>query len=236
MTTTVVLVHGAFHGPWCWEQVCAGLDARGIPNVAPELPFTGLDTDADAVRAVLDVLDGPAVVCGHSYGGMVISQATSGRTDVQRLVYLCAVQVADDGQMSEYFADRPTPFMETLRPDDTGLFLEPEAAGECFYHDCDPDTAAAAVARLRRMNAGPGALSSPDVEKLPAAWLTIPSTYVVCSGDRVLHPDAQRDMARNASDSVEWPTSHSPMLSRPELVVDLLAELATSSTADVGSL
>ena len=78
--TTVVLVHGAFHDAWCWELVRRGLDERGVPNQAIDLPFTGLDGDAEAVGKLLDAIDGPAVVCGHSYGGMVISRAASGRT------------------------------------------------------------------------------------------------------------------------------------------------------------
>jgi pimeloyl-ACP methyl ester carboxylesterase len=62
---------------------------------------------------------------------------------------------------------------------------------------------------------------------VPPAWLTIPSTYVVCTDDRTLHPDTQRDMGRHATDVVTWDTSHSPMLSQPDLVADLLAELAS---------
>ena len=70
--TTMVLVHGAFHGAWCWEPVRSVLDEQGIPNLAPELPLTGLEADAGAVRALLDAVEGPVVLCGHSYGGMVI--------------------------------------------------------------------------------------------------------------------------------------------------------------------
>ena len=71
--TTVVLVHGAFHDGWCWELVRSALDERGVPNQALDLPFTGLDGDAEAVGKLLDAVDGPVVLIGHSYGGMVIS-------------------------------------------------------------------------------------------------------------------------------------------------------------------
>src|SRR2546425_12084802 len=110
--TTVVLVHGAFHDAWCWEPVRTALDERGVANQAPDLPLTGLDVDATTVAAVLDAVDGPVVLCGHSYGGMVISRAASGRDDVDRLVYLCAVQVVDDAEMSATM--RPTMLMEHL--------------------------------------------------------------------------------------------------------------------------
>jgi pimeloyl-ACP methyl ester carboxylesterase len=224
--TTVVLVHGAFHGAWCWEPVRNALDARGIANLAPDLPLTGLDTDAATVAAVLDAVDGPVVLCGHSYGGMVISRAASGRDDVDRLVYLCAVQIADDDEMTTTM--RPTLLMEHLvRGDGGAMSVDPEFAAECFYHDCAPAAAADAVARLRPMPVGIGPSSAAEPEVVPPAWLTIPSTYVVCTDDRTLHPDAQRDMARHATDVVTWDTSHSPMLSQPDLVADLLAELAS---------
>ena len=221
--TTVVLVHGAFHGAWCWEPVRNQLDERGVPNLAPDLPFTGLDDDADTVRAVLDAVDGPVVLCGHSYGGMVISRAASGRDDVDRLVYLCAVQVADDAEMAATM--RPTSLIEHLvHGEDGSLAVDLEHAAADFYHDCDPAVAAASVAQLRPMPTGVGQDSDRDVP--PPAWMQMPSTYVVCTDDRTVHPDTQRQMAEHADDVVVWDTSHSPMLSRPELVADLLAKLA----------
>jgi pimeloyl-ACP methyl ester carboxylesterase len=223
MTATVVLVHGAFHGAWCWEPVRAALDERGVANLAPELPLSGLDVDAKTVQATLDAVDGPVVLVGHSYGGMVISLAASGREDIDRLVYLCAVQVADDEQMTI----RPTLLMEHLvHGDDGALSVDLEFAAECFYHDCDAADAAAAVAQLRPMPVGIGPLAGPETDVPPAAWTTIPSTYVVCTLDRTIDPETQREMARHATDVVTWDTSHSPMLSQPELVADLLAELA----------
>jgi pimeloyl-ACP methyl ester carboxylesterase len=122
---------------------------------------------------------------------------------------------------------RPTLLMEHfVHGDDGEMTVDQEFAAECFYHDCDPALATAAVARLRPMTAGIGANASDDGVTLPPAWLGIPSTYVVCTDDRTLHPDSQRDMAVHADDVVEWDTSHSPMLSRPELVATLLANLA----------
>jgi pimeloyl-ACP methyl ester carboxylesterase len=223
--TTVVLVHGAFHGAWCWEPVRSLLDAQGIPNLAPDLPLTGLEADAGTVRAVLDAVDGPMVLCGHSYGGMVISRAASGRDDVDRLVYLCAVQVADDAEMAATM--RPTSLMEHLvHGDDGSLSVDPEHAAADFYHDCDPDLAVASVARLRPMPSGVDTAALADADAPPPAWTQMPSTYVVCTDDRAVHPDTQREMAEHADDRVVWDTSHSPMLSRPDLVADLLAALA----------
>ena len=72
---TAVLVHGAFHGAWCWDKVVPLLDAAGMPSVAVELPFTSFAADVDAVRAALDAASGSVVLCGHSYGGAVITEA-----------------------------------------------------------------------------------------------------------------------------------------------------------------
>lgn len=223
--TTVVLVHGAFHDAWCWGPVRTLLDDRGVPNQALDLPFTGLDGDAEAVAELLDAIDGLVVLCGHSYGGMVISRAASGRDDVSHLVYLCAVQVLDDAELAATM--RPTLVMEHFLVDEeVGTTVDPAFAVECFYHDCSPDLAAGAAARLRPMRGGVGPIDSEGAESVVPAWKAIPSTYVVCTDDRTLHPDTQRAMARNATRTVEWDTSHSPMLSQPDLVADLLADLA----------
>ncbi len=229
--TTVVLVHGAFHDGWCWELVRSALDERGVPNLALDLPFTGLDGDAGAVQALLDAIEGPVVLCGHSYGGMVISQAASGRDDVDHLVYLCAVQVAEPGEVAATF--KPTLLMEHLVHDEGVTSVDADYAAECFYHDCDAALAASAVDRLRPMANGIG--PAPDAEPVRAAWMDIPSTYVVCTDDRTVHPDTQREMATHADAVVEWHTSHSPMLSRPDLVADLLADLAAAVSETEGA-
>ncbi len=223
--TTVVLVHGAFHDAWCWNLVRTQLDELGVANLAPDLPLTGLDDDAATVGALLDAIDGPVVLCGHSYGGMVISRAASGRDDVDRLVYLCAVQVEQDDEMAGIV--RATHLMEHLvAGDDGSMDVDREFAAESFYHDCDPELAATAVAHLRPMSNGIGGTADPASAPVPPAWLSIPSMYVVCTDDRALHPDTQAEMAKHADAVVTWDTSHSPMLSQPDLVSELLAELA----------
>src|SRR5689334_12110464 len=96
---TVVLVHGAFHGAWCWSKVVPLLEEAGIPVVAVDLPGHGdspgppgdLYDAAAHVRAALDGIAGLKVVCGHSYGGAVITEATADRADVTQLVYLAAL-------------------------------------------------------------------------------------------------------------------------------------------------
>jgi pimeloyl-ACP methyl ester carboxylesterase len=225
--TTVVLVHGAFHDGWCWELVRSGLDERGVPNQALDLPFTGLAGDADAVGKLLDAIDGPVVLIGHSYGGMVISRAASGRDDVDHLVYLCAVQVGEDVDLATAMTTSDELMSSLVHGEGGAMSVDPAVAPAVFYHDCDDQLTATAVSHLRGM--GFGVIQDDDAPP-PAAWKQIESTYVVCTDDQTIAPESQRKMATNADHVVEWDTSHSPMLSRPELVADLLAELAAKTT------
>jgi pimeloyl-ACP methyl ester carboxylesterase len=222
--TTVVLVHGAFHDGWCWELVRSALDERGVPNQALDLPFTGLEGDAEAVGKLLDAVEGPAVLCGHSYGGMVISRAASGRDDVAHLVYLCAVQVGDDAEMGEVVTARSNIAEAFVYGEDGSMSADLASAPLVFYHDCDDELTATAVSHLRVMPVG--VVQASDAEPPPPAWTQIESTYVVCTDDQIIHPEGQRIMAAHADHVVELDTSHSPMLSRPDLVADVLADLA----------
>ncbi len=225
--TTAVLVHGAFHDGWCWQRVRSALDERGVPNQALDLPFTGLEGDAEAVARLLDAIDGPVVLMGHSYGGMVISRAASGRDDVAHLVYLCAVQLGENVDLATAMATSDELMSAIVAGDDGAMYVKPEVAPAVFYHDCDEELTATAVSHLRGM--GFGVVQDDDAPPPPAAWKKIESTYVVCSDDRTIAPESQRKMATNAQHVVEWDTSHSPMLSRPDLVADLLAELAATA-------
>ena len=107
--------------------------------------------------------------------------------------------------------------------DDGAMHVDTAIAPAVFYHDCDDELTATAVSHLRGMAFG---VVQDDDDPPPAAWKQIESTYVVCSDDQTIAPESQRKMATNANHVVEWDTSHSPMLSRPELVADLLTDLA----------
>jgi len=217
----VVLVHGAWHGPWCWNKVLEGLAAAGVPATAVELPLAGgLGPDADAVRTTLAGLDG-AVVMGHSYGGVVISAACSGAANVAHLVYLCAFQLTEDETTLTITTAYPGPIAEAVRIEGDGRVIDPDHLESLFYGDCSAADIELARRSLRPMPARPA-----PVGPYRPAWRDIPSTYVICEADRAIPPDAQRMMARRAGDVRTWPTSHSPFLSRPELVVDLLTDLA----------
>ncbi|MCP5027817.1 MAG: alpha/beta hydrolase [Actinomycetia bacterium] len=224
---TVVLVHGAWHGGWCWDAVRAGLEERGIDVVADDLPFTSLVDDIDSVGATLDRL-GPVVLVGHSYGGMVITEAAAGRDDVGHLVYLCAFMPDAGENVRRLSSEFPTVALTAgMVLEDDGVFtVDPEVAPAAFYQDCSPADIQRALSLLRPMGRGPGH----GFRRAP--WQDIPSTYAVCARDQAIHPEFQRRMAARATHTVEWDSDHSPFVSRPHDVVELLADIVDGLSSE----
>src|SRR5258708_3580260 len=115
MTATVVLVHGAWHGAWCFERVMPLLADAEVPAIAVDLPghgadegpFTDLHGDAARVLAVLNEIEGGVVLLGHSYGGAVITEAGV-HPAVTHLVYLCALLPADGASCTAAAVNHPT--------------------------------------------------------------------------------------------------------------------------------
>lgn len=222
---TIVLVHGAWHGPWCWSPVLARLDELGAPSVAVELELRDVHRDAELVTAAIEEVGGPVVLVGHSYGGLVITEAGV-HPFVERLVYLCAFSpdAEEDilGLMFEHHEQSELGEAVVMQPDRTTT-LDPARAPAVFYGDCSPDDVARALALLRPHGHDTGRQRPEAV-----AWKEKPTTYVVCGADRAVAPSLQRKLAERIPDAavVEWPdASHSPFLSRPGDVADLLASL-----------
>ncbi|MCP3857200.1 MAG: alpha/beta fold hydrolase [Actinomycetia bacterium] len=226
---TVVLVHGAWHGAWCWDAVRAGLEARGIDVVTQDLPFTAALDDVDSVIATLDRLES-AVLVGHSYGGLVITQAALERTDVSHLVYVCAFMAEEGEDVRRRSLEFPTVALTVgmVHEDDGWFSVDPEIAPDAFYQECSPAEVERALSRLRPMRRGPVR----EYDRAP--WRDIPSTYAVCARDQAIHPDFQREMAARATHTVEWDTDHSPFVSRPDDVVELLAATVARVEAEGG--
>jgi pimeloyl-ACP methyl ester carboxylesterase len=208
--------------------VLARLDELGVPAVALELPLTSLHADADHVRAALDGLPGGdgVVLVGHSYGGAVITDAGT-HPAVEHLVYVSAfaldtservdLDIVPGGEGSE--------LGEAVRLDGDGnAVLDLAAVPEVFYGDCEPVDVERALALLR-----PQPLDTWRQTPRAVAWRERPSTYVVCTGDRALPVAWQRNIAARIPGVavVELPgASHSPFLSRPGELVDVLVALA----------
>ena len=231
---TVVLVHGAGGGAWMWDRLCGHLDARGIAHVAVDLPSVGegVDPDLDAhndatyLRGVLDDIGVPVLLCGNSYGGVVITEASAGHAGVRRLVYLAAFMPDTDDAFPGFFTDNSTPEFVTgvILGDDGLVRFDPELVKKLAFQQASPEIASAAVGQLRPMAMGMN--GSPTLSG--AGWHAIASTYVVCSEDRSIVPDSERRWAKErATDSVELPFDHCPHVSHPAEIAALLADLAT---------
>jgi len=214
----VVLVHGAWHGPWCWEGVVDELETRGVTVDAVELPLTSYADDVAAARRAIKAAGKGAVVCGHSYGGMVISQAASG-LPVGRVVYLTAFMTDEGEEPMQHMQAHPSPMMGAIRTDGGVLSVDPTMLHEAFYEDSDAKVVADIEKLLRPMPLGDTWL----VTREPA-WRQAPSTYVVCTNDKAISEGAQRAMAVRADEIVEWDTDHSPFLTRPGDIADLLSK------------
>jgi pimeloyl-ACP methyl ester carboxylesterase len=212
----VVLVHGAWHGAWCWDPVVEELRRGGVAVTAVELPLTGLDDDVRVGRAAVEAMGPDTVLVGHSYGGLVISGAAAGLPSVRRLIYVAAFlcQAGDDA--AALLAESGSPLLDSVAVSDTGVTVDPLRAHHLFYGDSDEETARALIARFRPMPL------EPMVQGDHPAWTTIPSTYVVCTGDRALPPEFQRRMAGRADEVVEVPTDHSPFVGRPGRLAEIV--------------
>jgi pimeloyl-ACP methyl ester carboxylesterase len=242
----VLLVHGAWHGAWCWERVAAPLRALGYEPEAIDLPghgrsaepLTDLHGDADAVRVRLDAIGEPTLLVGHSYGGMVITDAGA-HDAVAALVYVAAY-LPDAGQtLLDLFTapalpegERPSELVAAVRfsDDRSEMRLQGDAVASALYRDCDLATQQWAIRRL-------DAQSTASFTQAPrrVAWTSRPTTYVVCTEDRTIPAWLQRTMAVHADRVIDLPASHSPFLSMPERLADVLAEAnQTSATGRAG--
>ena len=228
----VVLVHGGFVDGSGWEGVYRGLRNQGFRVSVVQNPTISLTDDVRATRWVLAQQNGPVILVGHSYGGAVITEAGNDAS-VAGLVYIAAF-VPDAGEsVASLIKDPPAgaPVPPILPPRDGYLLLDNSKFAASFAADVDPELAAfMADAQVPwGLEALTGVVSRP-------AWRSKPSWYLVSTEDRMIPPAAQRAMSQRAGSTVaEVRGSHAVYVSRPDPVVDLIAQAARSSR-DVGAL
>lgn len=221
----VVLVHGLWHGAWCWDAVLDALGDQGLAATAVDLPMRSLAGDASVVRDVLDGIGDEVLLVGHSYGGAVIS-AAGGHRAVVRLTYLAGFLLEQDESISRVAPDRgiaATGLTAALRfsADGHQVSIDPDLAAGLLYNRTPAAIAQAALGRL-----APVARGVFSERPAGSAWRDVASTYLVCTDDRTVAPDLQRVMAQRAGEALEWDSDHSPNASRPRDVAALLAGIA----------
>jgi len=239
-TTHFVLVHGSWHGAWCWEKVTPLLEAAGHVAVAIDLPGHGEDrtppgkvTLSDYTDRICDAVaaqSGPVVLVGHSMGGGAITQAAEHCAERLRLlVYLAAFVPGNGTSIAEQaMSDTASQLTGTvlIDPDAGVASLSDDVIDACFYADCAPEDVALARKRLRDDPLAP--LMTPLVLASERSR-GLPRIYIECSQDATLSPEHQRAIraAGRWAHVYRLDTGHSPFLSAPErLAGQLLASLA----------
>lgn len=224
---TLLLVHGSWHGPWCWEKLTPELEARGLPWTTVALPsvgasvaeMAGMVEDAAAIEMAAAAIPGDVIVVAHSYGGVPVTQARFG-ANVGHLVYLGAF-MPDVGQALVNLLP-PGPLPPFVVPHEDGsTSVHPDHAVAAFYADCPPDVAAWAIARLSLHNVA--AITTPVTR---CAWRELSSSYILLTEDNACPTVSQRLLVGQATESYEMEGAHFPFLAKPAAVADLLAGIA----------
>jgi pimeloyl-ACP methyl ester carboxylesterase len=235
---TVVLVHGAWADGSSWNGVTARLQREGFTTTVPANPLRGLSIDANYIRDYLSTLTGPIVLVGHSYGGAVITNAATGNPHVVALVYIDAF-APDKGETilelagalpgSSLAADPTTVFKFVPYPGapagDVDLYVLPSVFATAFANDLPARTGALLAASQRAF-----AFSAANQPSDVPAWKTIPSWYLVGTADKIIPPAEQRVMAqRMNAHTTEINASHLSLISRPDVVTDLIEQAAQAT-------
>ncbi|MFE1325436.1 alpha/beta fold hydrolase [Streptomyces sp. NPDC058741] len=230
---TVVLVHGAFAEASSWSSVIQRLQHDGYPVVATANPLRGLHSDAAYLRSVLDTVQGPVVLVGHSYGGSVITEAAAGDPDVKALVYIAAF-IPDAGESAGELAGKfpGSTLGETLSTSsyplpDGGTGTELTIQQDRFHHQFAADvpaTTAAIMAATQR----PVSSLALEEKASQAAWKNIPSYALVAGQDYNIPAKAEQWMAERAGAHTVTvdSASHAVAVSEPKAVTDLIRRAA----------
>jgi pimeloyl-ACP methyl ester carboxylesterase len=231
-----VLVHGAFHGSWCWTEVQGYLSEFGADSLAVDLPGRAgdgrspdsltLDSYVDSVVAVLEEIENPVRLVGHGMSGLIIGQVAEAVPDkVASLVYLTAL-LLNDGESAVDVATRDSESRlipsVSLNPEGT---VDTEAVHKLFYGDCRPEVSRRAA---RQLVAEPIAPSMGQAHLSGERWGSVPRTHIVYSQDRAISAGSQRQMIDDVGvdQVVEMDTSHSPFLSQPDKLAAVLMVVA----------
>jgi pimeloyl-ACP methyl ester carboxylesterase len=224
---SVVLVHGAWADGSSWSKVVGPLQQAGLKVICAQLPLTSLAQDVEMVNVVIERTTGPVVLVGHAYSGAVIGAVRHER--VKSLVYVAALApdtgetVADVFNRDPKHADSPE-----VAPDARGFIWMPDSGFEKAFAQYATPAEKAICAAVQR----PLAVACIVEPVAEPAWKTVPSWYLVAEGDRMINPVTQRFMAKRMGATVhEYAVDHTPSLSEPKVVVDVVLEAARATVS-----
>jgi pimeloyl-ACP methyl ester carboxylesterase len=223
---SVVLVHGAWADGSSWSKVIPLLQKKGLNVVGAQLPLTSIEDDVTATRKLLATQKGPVVLVGHSYGGVVISNAANDAPNVKGLVYIAAFGPDEGESLDALSKQGPPPAGATqVHPDEQGfLWIDREGFPKAFAGDVDP-VEASVMAAVQ----GPLSVKSFAEQSGAPAWKHLPSWYMVATNDQMIPPEAEKLMAQRMGATVRSVSaSHAVMVSHPKEVADLIIAAADS--------
>jgi pimeloyl-ACP methyl ester carboxylesterase len=217
----IVLVHGAFADGSSWSKVIPLLQAKGFHVTSVAIPLTSFADDVAATRRAITAEDGPLILVGHSYGGLVITEAGND-AKVVGLVYVAAFAPDANQTITEISKPfPPPPGMTKLKPLTDGfLLLTPEGIKTAFAQDLSMEEKALLIAVQPQTSA-----TIFDAKPTAAAWHNKPAWYIVASNDNMIAPEQEKSMAKqmNATTTV-LPSSHVAMLAHPKEVAKVIED------------
>jgi pimeloyl-ACP methyl ester carboxylesterase len=229
---TVVLVHGAWADSSGWNAVVTRLREKGYPVFAPANPLRSLHGDSAYIASILETIEGPIVLVGHSYGGSVITNAAEGNPNVKALVYIAGFApevgestldlVGEDSLVPTSIEFRPFPPGGEF---DVDVYIKQSRFRRTFAGDLTREKAARLAVAQR-----PAALPAGGGQSEATAWKSIPSWYLIALQDNTIDPDSQRFMAERAGARIiEVDSSHVAMISHPARTVALIVRAAKAT-------
>jgi pimeloyl-ACP methyl ester carboxylesterase len=236
--STFVLVHGAWHGGWCWNKIKARLEAKGHTVFTPDMPGHGtdqtpietvtLDSIVAKIAGVIDAATEPVILVGHSYGGAIITQTGEVcAKKIKKLVYLTAF-IVPNGEMAIAVAQADTE-NDLVRnvvfaEDGKTITAKPGILKQVFYAQCgNDDLALAKIMLVREATAG----FQVPIRTSKENWGRLPKVYIECIKDRAISIAHQRRMQANGPCEKVFTldTDHSPFFSMPDELTAILADL-----------
>lgn len=235
---TYILVHGAWHGGWCWEKISPLLAAAGHTVYAPDLPGHGADKTpisrinlksyVQCIEKILTSLSEPVILVGHSLAGIIISQvAENNASKIKKLIYIAAFLPKNgDSLFSLAQQQPPTSFSKLMKavPAENAFYFPVEQARGFAYHCCDEETI---IAAQKRLCVEPLLPSATSVKLSAEKFGLIPKIYIECEEDQaVLLSSQQRMHCETPCQVFSLKTDHSPFYSTPKQLAALLLNQA----------